>query len=92
MSEMTIDPASFLLGYLTARLDCGPDIFDMVAQAEAYLAGEAVPLPALAALEPLRQEEEPNKPPAPERLDPATTKSKQSIQPKRGTKRQRVVE
>ena len=92
MTETTMDRASFLLGYLTARLDCAPDILDMVAQAEAYLAGEAVPLPALAALDPPAEQEEPDEPPAPERLETATTKSKQSHQPKVGTKRQRVVE
>lgn len=65
MTEMTMDRASFLLGYLTARLDCAPDILDMVAQAEAYLDGEAVPLPALAAMDPQPDPDEPAAPPAP---------------------------
>ena len=92
MSETTMDRASFLLGYLTARLDCAPDILDMVTQAEEYLNGEAVPLPALAALDPPSEQEEPDEPPAPKRLETATTKSKQTNQPKPGTKRHAVVE
>ena len=102
MSEPTLDRASFLLGYLTARLDCAADIVDMVAQAEAYLDGEAVPLPALAVMDPQPEQEpeqqpeqeEPEKAPAPKPKAPqkATPKPKQPKQPKVGAKRQRVVE
>ena len=92
MTAAMMDRASFLLGYLTARLDCAPDILDMVAQAEEYLNGEAVPLPALAAMDPLSAQEKPDEPPAPERLNQAPPKPNQSHQPKPGTKRHRVVE
>ena len=65
MSAPTLDRASFMLGYLTSRLDCAADIVDMVAQAEEYLTGEAVPLPALAVMDPQPEPEEPEKAPAP---------------------------